>query len=209
MNAAVFLNGEIPRRKIVSKYLKKGAYIIAADGGSNYLIKEGITPDLIIGDLDSAKNSTIKSFRKKGVRILKLDEQETTDFEKSLVFCRQNKLENIIVFGSSSLRMDHTFNNFSILKRYCKIMNIILVDDIFEKFIITGGTEFSYKVNEIISFIAVPKAYNVRTKGVLYKLKGEDLEFGIREGSLNISSSDRININFDKGYLLIFKKHFL
>lgn len=209
MQTLLFLNGEIPDKKIIRHFTKDRSFIIAADGGCNYLFKEGLIADVIIGDMDSSDKSAIKYFKSRGTKILKVSEQETTDFEKSLVYVRENKLSNVYVFGFSSLRIDHTVNNFSILKRYSGFMNIKMIDNEFEVFMIHKSTEINYKKNNIFSFVAMPKAYNIRTKGLKYKLKGEDLEFGVREGSLNISTSNLITLNFDKGVLLIFKKHFL
>ena len=55
----------------------------------------------------------------------------------------------------------------------------------------------------------LPVATKIKTEGLMYALNGEPLEFGVREGTLNISNSDKIKINFEEGDLLLFKKHFL
>lgn len=209
MQTLIFLNGEIPGKKIIGHFIKERSFVIAADGGCNYLRKERLLPDVIIGDMDSANKKSVKYFSSKGTEILKINEQETTDFEKSLLYCKSKKLSKIFVFGFSSMRIDHTVNNFSILKRYSGIMDITMIDEEFEVFMINKSTSIKYKKNEIFSFVAMPKAFNIYTKGLRYKLKGENLEFGVREGSLNISTSGLITLNFDKGVLLIFKKHFL
>jgi thiamine pyrophosphokinase len=209
MNTVIFLNGEFPSVKIVNSYLKKTDYIIAADGGCNYLKSENILPDIVIGDLDSAKKSSLKFFEKKNIRILKIEDQETTDFEKCLIYCREKKLNLIKVFGAMSMRADHTMNNFSVMKRYCKKLDIKLVTEEFEIFFINKNFNFKYKKGGIISFLPLPSAKGITTTGLKYSLKNESLEFGRREGTLNNAISDNVSISFKNGSLLLFKKHFI
>lgn len=208
MRTVIFLNGEIPGKKVVNKYLKNTDFVIAADGGANYLMKERILPDLIIGDLDSISRKSQLFFSNKRVEILKIREQETTDFEKCLKYCKKNKVKDIIVFGATSMRPDHTLNNFSVLKRYKSKAEIKFVSDEFEIFYVNKSAEFRYRAGETVSFLAFPVARGVRTKGLKYRLKGEKLEFGIREGTLNKSVSDKISVKIHSGNLLLFKKHF-
>ncbi len=209
MQTVIFLNGKIPRLKLISKFLATKSFIIAADGGANFLIKAGIIPDLITGDFDSIKKNTIAYFQKNGVRIRKISEQDTTDFEKCLMYCTRRNLNDIIVFGATGIRADHTLNNFSILKRYQRKLKIKLISDEFEIFYLKKNFKFKYKPGEIISLLALPIAKRINTTGLMYELKNENLEFGVREGALNKSVSDIIHISYYNGSLLLFKKHFI
>jgi thiamine pyrophosphokinase len=209
MQTFIFLNGTIAGPKTVSKFIGKNYFIIAADGGANFLKKVNLIPDLIIGDLDSIHKSTLKFFQKRNVKINKIKEQDSTDFEKSLMFCKNNKLKDIIVFGATSTRPDHTLNNLSVLKRYYKSLNIKLITDEFEIFFIKKFIKFKYRVNEIVSLLALPEAKKIHTTGLRYRLSNESLCFGKREGALNKSISGNVSITFNSGNLLILKKHFI
>jgi len=209
MQTTIFLNGNIPRERIVEKFNGQERFIIAADGGANYLKKKNIYPDIIIGDLDSISKSTLNYFIKKKVTIEKIEEQESTDFEKCLKFCLRKKLNDIVVLGATSMRPDHTLNNFSVLKRYSDRLRIKLVEEEFEIFFIKRKMSFKYKPDQTVSFLGLPKADNVTTKGLKYLLLNEDLEFGIREGTLNKSVSDSVSISYDNGSILLFIKHFI
>lgn len=207
IDAIIFLNGQIPF-ETVKKYNIEGIYLICADGASNSLMKQKIIPDIILGDMDSSKPGTLKYFRKKKVEIRKIDDQETTDFEKSLLYCIENNLKNIIVFGASSRRQDHTLNNYSVLKRYYKSLNLKLIDNKFEIFFLDKKFTFKYPKGKSISIMPVPYAGGITTKGLKYRLDNEDLEIGIREGTLNLSEKKNISIEFKSGDLLLFKRHF-
>lgn len=207
-SAVLFLNGNKTNTKIINKFLSKKSLIVSADGASNYLRKLKIIPDIIIGDLDSITAKNLKYFSKKKVKIIKLEEQETTDFEKALNYIISLKIEKISVFGAMSRRYDHTLNNLSVLKRYYKNSSITLYDNKYESFYCGKSLSFKYKKNKIVSFLGLPYATDVTTEGLKYPLKNETLYFGIREGTLNESVSDGVKIKFKKGDLLLFKRHF-
>ena len=207
-NSVIFLNGDLPVR-ILKKYSFKHCYKICADGAANSLKKIGITPDIILGDFDSIKKDTLKFYKKKKIEIRKIDDQDTTDFEKSLMYALENGLNDIVIFGAISRRPDHTLNNFSILKRYYKLLNLKIIDKKFDILFILKSIEFDYKKNEVISIMPLPAANNIITEGLIYKLNNEKLEFGIREGTLNVSNAEKVKISFEDGDLLLFKKHFL
>jgi thiamine pyrophosphokinase len=205
----IFLNGDLPRLKVAKGYIKKDTYILCADGGSNNISKYKLIPDTVIGDMDSIKLSKLSEFRKKNVEIIKIKEQETTDFEKCLDYCIGKDFTQIYVFGGSSPRADHTLNNYSIMKRYSTRLNITMIDDLFEILLIKNHIKFNYKKDALVSLLALPKATKVKTKGLLYPLNNETLEFGKREGTLNKSVGEKVSVSFDKGALLLFRKHFM
>ena len=210
MHTLIFLNGKIPKFSVISKFLSKKNCVIAADGGANYLMRSAIDPDLIIGDLDSIRKGTYSYFLNKNIRIKKIEDQNKTDFEKCLIYCLQKRKNSVSVFGAtSSSRTDHTLNNFSILARYYKKIDVRIYTDEFEISFIKKNTVFDYKANETISLLAIPKADKITTTGLMYCLKNQSLEFGVKEGTLNKSISDKVTIKFKSGNILLFKKHFI
>ena len=54
------LNGDLPK---ASFFREMDLPIIAADGAANYLIKNDILPEVIIGDLDSIDRKQFKQFK--------------------------------------------------------------------------------------------------------------------------------------------------
>jgi len=206
--AIIFLNGKLPEEKLMSKYKVSQFYKICADGAANSLIKTNISPDIILGDLDSITKDVSNYYKNKGIEILKISEQETTDFEKSLNYGISEGFSDFIIFGAISERPDHTFNNFSVAKRYYDSIKLLFIDTTFEIEFITGKIKFDYRKNHTVSLLPFPLAEKVKTTGLKYKLNYEDLELGVREGTLNVSSAKKVSIEFNSGDLLLFKKHF-
>lgn len=209
MRAAIFLNGKHPSIRIIRRFIQGNCLIIAADGGGNYLYKKKIIPDSVIGDMDSLDEDALRFFRKRKSAVIHIREQETTDFEKCLNYCVKNKIREALVFGATSMRPDHTMNNFSVMKRFRNKLLVRLITEEFEIFFAAKDLEFEYPRHETISLIGIPTATCVTTKGLRYRLNNEDLTFGHREGSLNQSISGKIKITHKSGDLLVFRKHFL
>ena len=61
---AIICNGEFDNAIVSGGYLNNIDYIIAADGGANNCYNCNITPNIIIGDLDSL-NTDIQNYYKK------------------------------------------------------------------------------------------------------------------------------------------------
>lgn len=205
----IFLNGYIPKEKVYRNFIKGKCYIVFADGAADLMRKTSILPDVILGDLDSVTMNTLKHYLKKNVLVMKFTDQETTDFEKSILHLTEKGINEIYVFGFISLRPDHSLNNFSIMKRYYKKMDIYFVDDEFITNFINHKIKFNYKINNVVSLLPFPYAKGITTKGLAYPLKNEDLMLGVREGTLNYSNSKKIEISFKEGDLILFRKHFL
>lgn len=209
MRTLIFLNGRIPKLRVVNHYKKKNCFIIAADGGANSLKRIGIKPDIIIGDLDSISKNALSFYIKRKIPVIQITDQNTTDLEKCLIYCLKKNPDEIYVFGATSLRTDHTLNNLSILKRFYKKLEIKIITEEFEIFFIRNKVNFNYKTGEIVSLLAMPLASGISTSGLEYPLKHETLEFGVREGALNKSVSKNVSVSFTKGNLLLFKKYFI
>ena len=87
-----------------------GDLIIAADGGYDTLLSLGITPDLLIGDMDSLSKEW------GGVeRIVYPVRKDETDSFLAYREGVKRGYENFVLYGGVGGRDDHTFANYSLL----------------------------------------------------------------------------------------------
>lgn len=207
-NCLIVLNGDINLHLLTDFINTQHPVIISADGASNFLYKHKIIPHYIIGDLDSITKLTFNFFKSKNVEIFTDIDQDYSDFEKAINLALKLKLKDICVIGYEGKRVDHTLNNFSIMKKYYKKCEIKCIDIAYEAFFIKQKIKFNYPILQTISLLAMPKASGIKTKGLIYPLENETLEMGKREGALNVSNDKTVSIEFSKGDLLLFKKHF-
>ena len=87
--------------------------IIAADGGVNFLTEKNISPELVIGDLDSVSEQKIHNIEPE--KIIRISEQNSTDLEKVL-FNTQSPLT--IGIGFLGAQIDHELAALSALVKF-------------------------------------------------------------------------------------------
>lgn len=89
----------------------EGDLVIAADGGLDRLREFGITPNLIIGDLDS-----ISGDLPEGIELLRhpIEKDETDSYLAYLEGVRRG-YKSFVLYGCTGGREDHTFANYSLL----------------------------------------------------------------------------------------------
>ena len=100
------LNGELPGAHF---FRQNTLPLIAADGAANKLVKMQLTPEIIIGDLDSV-NSDIRLQHS----VLHKPCQNSSDFQKALDYLEVHQLLPTIIVGVSGGRIDHILNNVNI-----------------------------------------------------------------------------------------------
>ncbi|MCH9028418.1 MAG: thiamine diphosphokinase, partial [Bacteroidetes bacterium] len=61
----ILANGKSPRKSVITFFQKNGFdTLLCADSGADSTLRLGLTPDFIIGDLDSISKEAIKKFKK-------------------------------------------------------------------------------------------------------------------------------------------------
>ncbi len=75
--------------------------LVAADGGAGTVLAAGMTPEAVIGDMDSLPEDAAKAF---AGRLHRIAEQDTTDFDKSL---RHITAPLVVAIGVTGGRFDH------------------------------------------------------------------------------------------------------
>lgn len=89
---------------------KEGDLVIAADGGYDHLLSLGITPDLVIGDMDSVTSSV------EGVELIRFPKKkDETDMHLAYLIGKERGYSSFLIYGGTGGRPDHTFANYSLL----------------------------------------------------------------------------------------------
>ncbi len=105
--AVIITGGRGPGKKCACQAVKKANTIIAADSGFDLCLEYGITPDWIVGDMDSLKNKKMLS-RFPTERILTFStEKDETDTEIALKVLYEQGYDDITVVGGDGGRIDH------------------------------------------------------------------------------------------------------
>lgn len=89
---------------------KDGDFVIAADGGCAYLERQGIMPDLIIGDFDSLESAP------SGENIIRLNPvKDITDMDAAVQEGVKRGYSEFCLYGACGGRIDHTLANIQLV----------------------------------------------------------------------------------------------
>ena len=61
IRALIFANGRLPDVHKVRSLVQPGDVLIAADGGTHHILSIGLTPSVIVGDLDSLSAGSLEN----------------------------------------------------------------------------------------------------------------------------------------------------
>ncbi len=97
----------------VAEALTLAPCLVAADGGADRALALGLTPEAVIGDLDSISAAAREAIGPE--RIWQIEEQETTDFDKCLSHVAA---PFFLAVGFGGGRLDHTLAAMAVLARH-------------------------------------------------------------------------------------------
>lgn len=117
VEAVVLANGEYPTAPLPLQILADAPYVVCCDGGADEYIRNGHTPNLIIGDGDSISEENRKKY---GHLLHRIAEQETNDQTKAVNYLLSQGKRRIAIVGATSKREDHTLGNISLLMDYMR-----------------------------------------------------------------------------------------
>jgi len=195
----LILNGNLSNNKDTTSFLDKYNIIICADGAANKIIKLGIEPDYILGDLDSISAENLKKYYDK---IVELKDQNYNDLHKILLWCKEKNIKYIDIIGIDGKRIDHTIGNFSIILDCISFVDITIYTEYGTIYTINKERTFKncYKKN-ISIFNSMPEN-KITTNGLKYELNNANLK-KFYTGTLNKAIKNEIKIK-TKDKILIY-----
>jgi thiamine pyrophosphokinase len=179
--------------------------LICADGGARHLNALGLTPDVIIGDMDSLSPEILHSCEKRGSRILKYpQEKDETDTQLALDYALKLHPDEILIFGGLGGRIDHTLANISLLVRIAGVGTPAkLVDEWCEVFVVNRHAEIKGIPGQTVSLFPLSSVVcGIELEGFEYSLSGATMEIGASYGVSNRLMAVRGIISVESGYLL-------
>ncbi|HVN56264.1 MAG TPA: thiamine diphosphokinase [Anaerolineaceae bacterium] len=203
--AWIFANGTMDSPREIRGWLEEGDLLIAVDGGSRHLAALGLSPDLLVGDLDSITPDLLGRYERQGMEMLRHPvEKNETDLELSLEIAFQRRWKEIRILGATGGRLDHTLGNFGLLfDPRLRGMDVRIVDARFEALAIWDEAEIRGKAGDLLSLIPVQgNAVGVWTEGLYYPLHHETLYPYKTRGISNQFLGERARIGLAAGQLL-------
>ena len=185
----IIANGRFPTHPTPLSYIERARFIVCCDGAANEFIEIGGKPNAIVGDCDSISKENIIRFAD---IIYPNNDQETNDLTKSVQFCVDKGMKDIIIVGGTGKREDHTLGNISLLAEYVHIANVVMATNwgIFTP--INTTTQFKSFIGEQVSIFSIDHT-KVSSQNLKYPLSNRILS-NWWEGSLNESLDESFTI---------------
>ena len=199
MKALIIGSGNFSDR--VFSHLAGEYFTICADGGYDYAIKNGIKPDIVIGDMDSVKTEITEK------TLIFPKEKDETDSEIAMNYAIENGYRELILTGFTGSRIDHTLNNILLLKMaYEKGAKAVIVDEKNEIYYLDKKLTLEGNPGEFLSIIPVRgDVLGVTIENVKYPLKDETLYFGKSRGISNEFLGKECTITAKCGLAIVIK----
>ncbi|SDO38889.1 thiamine diphosphokinase [Desulforhopalus singaporensis] len=202
----IFANGEPVSPSVVKQQLAEVDYIIAADGGTRHCRLLGITPDIVIGDLDSTDKELLGEFTRSGVTVDRHPvDKDATDLELALVHCLAKGATRVIVSSALGGRWDMSLANILLManEKYRKMQISIVADCSTISILHPGDNRVCGRQGQRVSLLPLKNdVTGVRLTGFRYPLDDYDIQFGSTIGVSNLLVQPSGAIYHAEGILL-------
>jgi len=202
----IIANGSFENPNFYRNLIENDDYVICADGGAKYAILLGITPNLVVGDLDSIDNSIYESLQRGNTEFIKYpSEKNESDLELALEKALALNPQEIVIWGALGKRVDHLFANLMLLTLSLKKnISTKLIDEDHEIFIIDKFIELKGETGDYLSLFPLSiEVKGITTSGLKYPLKNETLYLGPTRGLSNEFTTNIANVTIKDGLLLV------
>lgn len=183
--------------------------MIAADGGGNALYAEGLTPHLVIGDLDSLSDAALAAWRAQGVTIRRFPaDKDETDLELALLAAIERGATQIDVLGALGGRWDQGLANVALLAMpEVRGRRVRLLDYDQEAFLVDREAMIAGRIGDTVSLLPLGgDAHGITTQGLQYPLNDATLHFARSRGVSNVLVANPASVRLRVGLLLVVRQ---
>ena len=179
---------------------KAGDLLIAADAGYTQVRRQGLKPDLVVGDFDSLGSVP------EGEKIVR---HPVMKDDTDTMLCVKRALNagylEILLVGGFGGRLDHTLANLQTMRYMAERGARAVMDDGITRAetVLNGETRVRRRKGKLSVFSLSDKCEGVSIRGALYELEDGELTAAFPLGVSNEYASDEVWIQVKKGCLLI------
>lgn len=190
-----------PETGFIRQSIKESDFVICADAGYEAAFKAGITPELIVGDFDSAQKPETE------LPMITLPvHKDDTDTVFAVKEGLKRGFRQFLLLGALGGRIDHTFANFSVLEYLHQNGAHGLISDSRVQICFTAGETCTFrgKTGQTLSVFPYGcESCTVTHHGFEYELAQQKIFSSFPLGISNVIKSDTASIEFHDGKALV------
>lgn len=201
----IFAGGELSTDYL--SVLDEGDFIIGADRGALFLISNGYTPDIAVGDFDSVSLEAFQEIESKSKKTITCDavNKDLTDSEMALDLAMDQQPESIVLLGVTGTRIDHTLASIQMMTRALQRQINCYVMDSHNYITLTGSQALIQDLGyTYVSLLPLtPEVTGITLDGLEYPLNDATLKLGQSLAVSNKLISSTGTVTIRSGLLLI------
>ncbi|NPV73969.1 MAG: thiamine diphosphokinase [Pelotomaculum sp.] len=181
--------------------------IICVDGGAGRAKKMGIVPDWIVGDMDSIAGADRRHMEEAGACFKVFPpEKDFTDTQLALELAEKEGAGEIVVWGGTGSRLDHTLSNLCSASSFAlKGIKVIFDSPALTIHLVKDRLVLPGDLGDTVSLIVLgDRATGVSLKGFRYPLEGATLEGNWQWAVSNVITGADPVIQVSSGVLAVF-----
>lgn len=186
---------------------RKADVLICADGGGDAALQAGLSPDLVLGDMDSLSPEGRARLQAAGIQLVEHPvEKDQTDIELALDHALALHPGSITITGAlGGGRLDHTLGNVLLLSLPAlrEIDTRIVAGESEARAVWTEATIRGQPGDYVSLLPLTDRVEGIRTTGLRYPLHDEALIRGFTRGVSNELVGERATVQVAAGCLLV------
>ena len=202
----IFANGTLPDPASARRLVRADDFILCADGGTRHALTLGLTPRVVIGDLDSVTGEERGKMKEAGAQVIQFPrDKNETDLELALDYAVEHGYREIVIVAALGDRLDQTLGNLSLLANVERsTLNVQLDDGVEQAFFCRDESKIEGSPGDTVSLLPWGgEATGVRTEGLKWPLKDETLLPHKTRGISNEMLGEIAQVKIKSGLLLI------
>lgn len=187
------------------KAIRKNDFIIGVDRGAAWLLEHGVTPHVAIGDFDSVNQKELSRIKKliKHVEMYQA-EKDFTDMELAVQYALKEKPGEVIIYGGSGTRADHTLGTFHLLEHFLRAgIAARLMDEHNEVCLVSGKQAVQKGGFRYISILPFSESATISLSGFLYEVSRLPLTRSMTRGISNEFAKNQGTIDVHEGIVWV------
>jgi len=205
MRAIVIANGHVGKAEAGWAQTWPHDLVICADGGARHALALDLTPDVVIGDLDSLDSDLRARLGSKGCQLLVHPaRKDETDLELALRYAIYRRVNEILILGALDGRIDQTLANVLLLALpELEGIKVRIVAGDQEMFLIRDQASIEGQVGDTVSLLPIAgDVSGITTEGLEYPLRRGALKFWSTLGVSNVLTAPVARVRVEHGLLL-------
>ncbi|MEM9139633.1 MAG: thiamine diphosphokinase [Pseudomonadota bacterium] len=205
-NPVTLVGGGTLARPALDAALSIAPHLVAADGAADVAAAHGLQPEAIVGDMDSLADPA--AWADRGVPMIEIAEQDSTDFEKCLTAIEAPFFLGV---GFTGRRTDHTLAVFhAMLARADRPVVLVGEDDVIALVPPRRRLDLSLRIGAWVSLFPLCPVTGQISEGLRWPVDGLSFCTGAQIGTSNEAVAPDIALGVDApGLLIMLQPEFL